>query len=225
MNGEELQLWGNALLIKIAVITGWSMPEGKAYTILLDQFKKKMQELYAGCNPDEVEYAFRNGSGAVKEWGKQINIPLMDEVMLHYLSKRREISLLEEGNNQLVIESKVVPLSEEDYQQWLQEEIQYLKTGKSWELIPMELYEFLDRKGAIKATNEERYEYLHKATVRRAGQLERESLNSKHAMEYFQSFKQMMDRGYLTGMERERVKTMAKKLLFFDLAQNHPPCE
>lgn len=103
---------------------------------------------------------------------------------------------------------------------WLALEIRYIRTGKPWEFIPEELYDFLDKKGAIQASKEEKYQYLHKATLRRAGQLEKEAMGSKHAQEYYQRFKRMMIKGCLYGLEAERVKTMAKKLLFFDLVQN-----
>lgn len=104
---------------------------------------------------------------------------------------------------------------------WLSEEIGLIRTGKPWEFIPTELYDFLDKKGAIKVTKEQKYEYLQRATARRAGQLEQEALRSRQDQEYFQSFRRMMERGYLWGIEKERVKAMAKKLLFSDLVQKH----
>jgi uncharacterized protein (DUF433 family) len=47
--------------MKIHVITGWVIPvTSELYTILKDQFQKKITEDYGELNPDEIEFAFRS---------------------------------------------------------------------------------------------------------------------------------------------------------------------
>ena len=71
MKAQDLEIWVDALLLKIHAITGWTIPEKKILTVLVDQFRKKILESYPNCNPDEIEYAFRQtGTTAVKGLGK-----------------------------------------------------------------------------------------------------------------------------------------------------------
>lgn len=221
MNEEQIDLFGDAMLLKISVITGWVLPTETLQNLLVDQFKKKMLESYSECNAEEVEYAFRNFGYQVKDWGKQMNLNLIDEVMRPYLQKRREQSFAEERVAQLPApKAKSESLSDFAMLRWLAREIQFVKTGKPLEFIPEELYDYLDKRGAINVTNEEKYEYLQKAVARFGGELAKEATSSKTALLRYQHFKRMTDIGCLHGLEAERVKRMAKKLLFFDLAQN-----
>lgn len=95
MTEKERRLAGFSLLAKINVITGWSFPvEDTLQDVLHKQFVKVLEEKYSNCNEDEVDYAFRNYP--VKDWGKNINLNLIDEVMTPYLDKRYESSLVEQ---------------------------------------------------------------------------------------------------------------------------------
>lgn len=96
MNEHELEKWGMALLMKIHVITGWDVPANELLNILVDQFQKKLVESYPDVNPDEVEYAFRTYGIHIKDWGKKMNLSLINEVMTPYLKSRCELSANEE---------------------------------------------------------------------------------------------------------------------------------
>lgn len=99
LSDSNLWAYANATLIKIHVITGWTIPDNKLMDILLDQFIKKIKECYSDTNPEEFEYAFRNYGTTVKDWGKSMNLALIDEVMLPYLTDRKHLSHeLEERN-------------------------------------------------------------------------------------------------------------------------------
>lgn len=220
MTDEQLDLWGDAMLLKIAVITGWMLPTEKLQNILVDQFKKKLMESYADTTTEEIEYAFRNYGCQMKDWGKQLNLALIDEVMQPYLQKRRQQSFVEEqAAPTLLLESKKEDMSEEAMQEWLEREVQFIKTGKPFELVPLELYDFLDKRGEIIATNDEKYEYLGKAVAWRAGWLmkEVEMKNTPDNRLALERFKAMRERGYFVGEEIVRLKTLAKKLLFYDV--------
>lgn len=97
----ELVTWGKALLVKIHVITGWTIPaDTDILTVLIDQFCKKLMEDYSELNVDEVEYAFRSTGTTVKDWGKSMNLALIDEVLRPYVNNRFEISQKEEQKHE-----------------------------------------------------------------------------------------------------------------------------
>lgn len=92
MKEQNLWAYAKATLLKIHVITGWTIPGNELMEILLDQFIKKIIETYPNTNPEEWEYAFRNYGTGVKDWGKSMNLSLIDEVMGSYLTDRKELS-------------------------------------------------------------------------------------------------------------------------------------
>jgi hypothetical protein len=159
----------------------------------------------------------------VKEWGKQINLPLMDEVMLHYLAKRREVGLLEEAKALPAVE-QAIPLTDEDYAEWLQHAIAGIKGGTAIvDLTPPELYDYLERRGEITVPIEENYDYLQKAVAWRAAELQKywQEDGSTNNYRALQSFRAMREQGYFEGPEIDRLKSIAKKLLFFDYVQKN----
>lgn len=99
MTGQQIKHWSMALLLKIHVITGWVIPDTKLMNILVDQFEKKLIEDYSMLNTDEIEYSFRKGGTIVKDWGKGMNLSLIDQVLLPYVNNRFEVSALEEKRN------------------------------------------------------------------------------------------------------------------------------
>jgi hypothetical protein len=92
MSEQEVMLWGKTLLLKIHVITGWVIPDSDLLVILVDQFQKKLVESYPDMNPDEVEYAFRHSGTTVEDWGKAMNLSLIDKVLIPYLGERKILS-------------------------------------------------------------------------------------------------------------------------------------
>lgn len=213
-----------ALLIKISVITGWVLPTEEMLTTLVDQFRKKLAETYSNCNSEEIEYAFRNFSYHVKDWGKQVNLNMIDEVVQPYLLRRREQSVVEEqAAPPLLLSSKKENLSNFGMLRWLAQEIRFIKTGKPFELIPMELYEYLDKRGLITASKEEKFEYLRKAATWRVGYLQKEveGKSSLDNLRTLERFRDMREKDNFTKEEYERLKAIAKKLLFFDLVQKN----
>lgn len=94
---KNIELWGSALVLKIHIITGWALPaEQEFVNILTDQFTKKLLEDYADLNIDEIEFAFRSTGTRVKDWGKSLNLGLIDEVLRPYVTQRYELSAQEE---------------------------------------------------------------------------------------------------------------------------------
>lgn len=93
---EPIQILATAksLLARITVITGWTIETSTA-NILYDQFAKFLNERYPTLNSEEIEYAVRNKSTTVKDWGKSINLSLIAEVLDPYLIERKQASEIE----------------------------------------------------------------------------------------------------------------------------------
>lgn len=106
--------------------------------ILIDQLHKKLTESYANVNAEEVEYAFRNNSG-VQDWGKAINLNLIDEVMQPYLSRRRDLSKIEEQKN-----IKLLPAPEVSDEEFELACLTTYKATGNWRSIPVMLYNTLE---------------------------------------------------------------------------------
>lgn len=222
----DVDTWANVLLAKINAITGWVVPE-MTLDILIDQFRKKLVESYGDCNPEEIEFAFRNYGTVVKDWGKQMNLSLIDEVMIPYLSRRSEVSKREEilaTDNTPQIEYKE-DMSKDAMLDWFNATAKKIRAGELLvDFVPLMLYEFMDANGNITATKEQKYGYLQRAADYRLGQLQAEvekndTINSRWRLSTFISQK---TRGYFEGDEVDRVKTLAKKMLLFDTIINTP---
>lgn len=93
---KKLTTAAEILLLKIHVITGWVVPASKLLSILSDQFAKKLAEDYGMLNTEEIEYAFRKSGTTIQDWGKEMNLNLLDQVLLPYLNLRLAASATEE---------------------------------------------------------------------------------------------------------------------------------
>lgn len=110
---------------------------------------------------------------------------------------------------------------------WLAREIRFIRTGKPIELVSHQLYDYLDKRGKINATKEEKWAYFQKAIAYREIQLQKEWQDRSSADTYnaIQGFRQMrIDRSF-TESEYEGLQRIAKKLLFFDLVLKQSPCK
>lgn len=159
LTNDELLISANALLLKIHAICGWAIPEPSFAQILKEQFVLKLREGYANVNMQEVEYACRTYGSEVKDWGKSMNLSLIDEVMLFYLRDRNNISRFEEGVRKPLPESKE-DLSEVSMQDWYDDIKKKVKDGMDYPLLPVMLYDWLDKKGEIRMDNKTKYGYM-----------------------------------------------------------------
>lgn len=96
MTEWEIKKWAIALILKINVITGWIIPDEEIMNILVDQFEKKLIEDYDMLNTEEIEFAFRKSGTTAKDWGKEMNLNLIDQVLGPYLDSRLQASANEE---------------------------------------------------------------------------------------------------------------------------------
>lgn len=140
----EVQL----LIYKISVITGWKVPESQDFlTVLVEQFFKKIREDFAHLNSEEVEHAFRQNT-QVKDWGKSFNLALVDEVLIPYMAKRREIK---EFVERLPKQEKLLPM-QADWKELVDLNYQQFLTGTyKMEVWPWQMYDECVKAGYIES--------------------------------------------------------------------------
>lgn len=160
LTDTELQQTVSVLILKIYVITGWAVPQKELKNILIDQLTKKMKEGYSNMNEAEVEFAFRNNL-TVKDWGKSINLVLIDEVLSGYLDKREDVSRAEERYRLAPPpDVKEVELSDEDF---IEANRAVYKLTKSYGLISAKCYDILVKQEKINLAREQKEEIRIKA--------------------------------------------------------------
>lgn len=163
MSSDARHVASHAVLLKIHVIAGWVLPTSNEFLdILLNQFELKLSESYSNVNADEVEYAFRNNT-TVKDWGKAMNLAMIDEVMIPYLNQRRELSVMEEQMNKPAqLEYKGPEMTDEEL---LQATFETFKVIKKHELIPVSIYDYLVQENEIILTDPQKIEIKKKVKV------------------------------------------------------------
>jgi len=218
MDTDEIDLWTDSVILKIQAITGWIIPEKNVLLIFTDQLKKKIVESYSTVNVDEIEYAFRQYGTVVKDWGKQMNLSLIDEVMIPYLAKRFEISRIEEQQKNKLLNNSEPEIT--DDQLWDITELAVKKGGYPVDLIPPGLYDWMDVNGNILTNKEEKHKYMERAILYRHSKIvadyERNTTDrcSRTAMV---EFGKMREEGKYSGPELEILKQLAKNMVVFDL--------
>lgn len=165
LNDAELLKTTAVLILKIYIITGWVVPNNELKHILIHQLSKKIKESYGNVNEAEVEYAFRNNL-TVKDWGKSMNLVLIDQVLSDYLEKRSDVSRAEESYR-LRLEApppdpKEEELSDEDF---IEANRSVFTLTKQYGLIAPGCYDILVKQGKINLTLEEKEEIKKKVTV------------------------------------------------------------
>jgi hypothetical protein len=206
MSEDEVLVAANAMLLKIHIVTGWVIPEAEFLTILKDQFIKKMQESYSNVNTDEIEYAFRTFGTTVKDWGKSLNLSLIDEVMIPYLEQRATVSRIEEQKKLPALEMKE-DLSERTMSDWYEETARQIKANKlPLDLIPQMLADWLIKKGTIEYTL-----YYPHAVERIKNQLIANATDRQVRKDY-NEFREMYNSGEFSGVWIEKIERLAKAM-------------
>jgi hypothetical protein len=94
--GTDISRHAMGLLTRITAVTGWKLPDGDTLKALVNEFSAYLIESCGAYNPNEIAYAVRTYGGDVTEWGKNLNILLIDECMGKYKNERSAISTIEE---------------------------------------------------------------------------------------------------------------------------------
>lgn len=215
MNETERELSAYQLLIKIHAIRGWTIPASELMDILVSEFQKKLSESYANVNEEEMMYAFRNCEMDIKDWGKALNLSLIDEVMMPYLENRLELSKIEERLKQPVMLAEKTHLTDEDKAEWLMD--WKVMPDINIELIPLIFYEFLDEKKLIPLTGKQKFAYTERAAQEMKTKLFEDIATCKTNDAYlaYNKFVNMEKDGF-TGEFKGRILNRAKRLIVFD---------
>lgn len=220
----DLTINAKATLIRISVITGWQLPEGKQLSVLVDQVSKHFQEKYANVNTDEIEFAFRENAADVKDWGKQINLLLLDEVMIPYLRNRtRIVKQIGDAEFAAGLEKKLEDtkedLSDVAMKDWLEDVRAKIKANQMMiDFAPLLLYDWAEKKGLLKLSNTEKHEYLRRAADYRLMLLANDvNLNNNStAQQNLREFSAMREAGEIKGKEIDIVKNLAKRIALYE---------
>lgn len=225
MTADEVFYECRILLLKISVITGWVLPADELRTVLIEQLCKKIVECYGSLNVDEIEYAFRNRDCEIKDWGKNFNLTLLDDVINPYLTKRIELSGIEERikSQPLQLEQKK-EITDEEMQEWIDDWKVKIKYIQNPSLIPVPFYDFLEKKGVLNLTKEQKIDYIENQAlhVRQYNLAEQAKSEGIHGLgqKTLNEFNQMKNEGLFTGDEVLRLKELAKKIAVFDYLKN-----
>jgi hypothetical protein len=205
MTEPEALLNAKVVLMKIHIITGWALSEEEEMrNILIDQMSKKLTEAYGNVNAQEVEFAFRNNT-SVKDWGKAMNLAMIDEVMLPYLAKRIELSKIEEASKPVPqIEYPDIPMTDEEL---LTATFETWKIIQKPDVIPESVYFYLEGEGKITLSKVQKEDIA--ARVSRAGlskELHRTMCRKVVVAEYFKSLNQPVFVQKSAGKQWEQIK-------------------
>lgn len=221
MDENEILFNTKQLLLKIHMITGWVIPSNELMIILIDQLSKKFAESYSTVNTDEVEYAFRTYGTTVKDWGKQMNLALIDEVMIPYLQARKEVSKMEEQikTQPKAIESKK-ELTDEERDTWFEETKAAVLGGKlPMQFIPVEHFAHLEKKGELVLEVSEKHGYMDKAIAHRHRELSEGATHfDPDAIRALKQFNEMKEKGF-AGSELNKLKDLARKIAVWEYIQ------
>lgn len=183
MTSFELSSHTKGLGMKVMVITGWQLPASNEYiTIFENQLKEKLIDTYRDMNVDELEYALREYGTQIKDWGKAMNLALIDEAIQAYLSQRRQMSEYEE---RIRIERETAkidtstPESTEWSEQWekVKESARNGQINSPFVFIPTDLFDWLERTGRISLTPAEKWELMSDCAGDHIGDMEVALLN------------------------------------------------
>lgn len=218
MDEDERSLSAYELLLNIHAITGWVVPAKELMKILVQQFDKKLSESYSNLNREEVDYAFRNYSSQVKDWGKAMNLSLIDEVIYSYCEVRLELSKIEEqekNKSVMQIESpKEIPPME--MIEWIDEWSK--KTDINVDLIPLCFYDFMVTTDMIEVSKQMKWDYWNKAiqAVKTELSMEIPACKTTDALKLFSEFETMVKDTMFSPKMQTRLENKAKKLIVFD---------
>lgn len=98
MTAETVNLHMQALLVKIAVINGWMLPDDEQLlNIYYDQTYKFLVEHYTSLNIDEIEYALRTYGTQIQDWGKVFNLSMLYQALDPYMKHKVKVQRLEKA--------------------------------------------------------------------------------------------------------------------------------
>lgn len=106
-------------------------------------------------------------------------------------------------------------MTDEAMEKWIDET---QKLSLPVDLLPVVMYDWLDKNGLVKKSASEKNEYLQRAVAYRQGKLAKELEENANATnrELLRDFNRMKESGEFIGAEVSVLKSLAKKMILFD---------
>ena len=151
MSDAELLTEVSKAFQRIHVITGWNLPDDNEYIkILSEEFCLKLKEDFYMMNFPEIVYAFRKNGIGIKDWGKNMNLDLICNVLGDYCVERTRISFEEE---KIILNPPAVKINTQDeldniHRKWTEEFYQRIRSGKI-EMVPAFTEDILIKDGLL----------------------------------------------------------------------------
>lgn len=159
---QTFDLTVRTILARICAATGWLMPENTFMSnAILKEFSMYCAENCKDMTGDEILFAVRNFGLHVKDWGKAINLQLINQPVTEYKVARLELSALEETIQPRTGKDKELPAAPVDWSDtWDLLQAGDL-TGINCHLISWpSIYDWLVNIGRLQPTNEVKWGYI-----------------------------------------------------------------
>jgi len=213
-NETKLSVYG--LIIKISVITGWQIYDGELLDIFIEQLEKKIEESYGGLNADEIEYAFRQNINDVKDYGKNMNLHIFDEILKPYVARRIEFE------KQNVQKPKELPLPVMTNADKLVEIESYLQRTdirlSTIYLIPSYIYDYCEELQYINHTMQEKIIWHKRAYDLRMTELKNKASSGNiHDIRAYNKLVKEYHTDTLSDADVSYIHNLYKKLSVLDL--------
>ncbi len=205
--------------MRLSVITGWKIPESEvAQNLLIDEFKKKIQENYKHVNIEEFLWAIRNYAKYSPNWGKELNLSLIDDILDRYLDQRQNVSIIEE--NQKLKNMEPIKTEKYDWQE-IYEKFRDMDADDDYlhNIMPVGLYDWICKKRNIEISKEDKQVYFQKAIIHRRAYLfdliAHKSTNDRK--EALKQFNHMVAEKKYSSVEMGHLQDLSKKLVVLDI--------
>ena len=182
---------------------------------------------YGGHTVDEIKLAFdmaiSGKLGVEVNCYENFSCLYFSWIMSAYREWSKEEYKQVEAKKPIELPEIIEDMSKEAMVAWFDETAKKIKAGQlKVDFVPLMLYEWMDANGNITATPSEKYKYIEQAANYRQGQLEEEfQKNDGNATRWrLSSFMSQKLRGYFEGDELDKVKSLAKKILLFEMILN-----
>ena len=111
-------------------------------------------------------------------------------------------------------------ITNQEMEEWVNEWKAKINTIENPMIIPPPFYEWLEKKGLLLLTKEQKIDYItnQAVTLRQYLLMVLVKSEGKHgqSLKELNEFNRMRNQGYFTGIEVERLKGLAKKIAVFD---------
>lgn len=213
---EELKQVLRLIMVKVG-LRAQSFPTDGEKEVLLEHIISQ----YGNHTPEEIKLAFDMaiiGKLDIEEKDvicyENFSCLYFSKIMNAFRKWAREThSQLKKDEPKMIEENKT--LDDEDMAEWLMD--WKVKDNITIEIIPLMLYDFIDRKKLVNLTNKQKWDYTRKATEQIKSQLYQETSLAKTNDPYlaYNQFLNMEENGF-TGEYKGRILNRAKRLIVFD---------